>query len=325
MKYLSMVRTEEKNLAVLFGGSGFIGQHLARRLVALGYEVVIADLKQTDLPGTEFHFCDVRHEINLRVARKPDVIFNLAAVHRTPGHRSEEYYDTNVLGAINIVKWASKVEVRKIVFTSSISVYGQTNESKNESNHPSPIHPYGKSKYMAENIFNLWLANNRNQRALVICRPAVIFGQGENGNFTRLATALKRHVFFYPGKQSIIKACGYVHDLVESLIFVSNRANPGLILYNFAFPFPYTIGDICEAFARVANYSLPHRLPLSKVANFLLRMPGIVHKFAARLIKLSNSTDVEPRALMDMGFVWNFDLITALQHWRSESKTSQFK
>jgi nucleoside-diphosphate-sugar epimerase len=320
-----MVRTTEKNLAVLFGGSGFIGQHLARRLVALGYDVVIADLTPIDLPGAEFHFCDVRQEIDLRLARKPTVIYNLAAVHRTPGHKSEEYYDTNVLGAINIVKWVSKVEVRKIVFTSSISVYGLTKESKIETNQPSPIHPYGKSKYMAENIFNLWLADNRNQRALVICRPAVIFGQGENGNFTRLATALKRHVFFYPEKKSIVKACGYVHDLVESFVFVSNRAERGLVLYNFAFPFPYTIGNICEAFARVANYSLPHRLPLSTAAKFLLRMPGFAHKLGARLMKLSNSTDVQPLALMDMGFVWKFDLISALQHWRSESRTSEFK
>ena len=59
-----------------------------------------------------------------------DVIFNFAAVHRTPGHEDHEYFETNIRGAENVVAFAEKWNIKKIVFTSSIAPYGAAEELK---------------------------------------------------------------------------------------------------------------------------------------------------------------------------------------------------
>lgn len=53
-----------------------------------------------------------------------DVIFNFAAVHRNPGHEDHEYFETNIRGAENVVAFAEKWNIKKIVFISSIAPYG---------------------------------------------------------------------------------------------------------------------------------------------------------------------------------------------------------
>ncbi len=81
---------------------------------------------------------------------------------------------------------------------------------------PEPVSDYGRSKLLAEGIHRQWLAGEAARR-LVIARPAVIFGQGEGGNFTRLAKALRKGTFVYPGRKDTIKCCGYVGEIVRSM------------------------------------------------------------------------------------------------------------
>ena len=209
------------NHAVIFGGSGFIGQHLVESLVSKGISVTVADLTQPRSKNEliDFQRVDVRNRIELEKSVPPNsVVYNLAAVHRTPGHPEHEYYETNVLGALNITAWAAATQIESICFTSSIAVYGPSETTKNEFSLPLPNTAYGRSKLLAERIHQSWREAKRG-RQLVIVRPAVIFGPGENGNFTKLADALKRRRFFYPGRDDTVKACGYISDFVRALDF----------------------------------------------------------------------------------------------------------
>ncbi len=173
---------DDKRLAVIFGGNGFVGKHLTSALLKNGYQVHIADLASNQQPRDSFTECDVREEIKLKFEKAPDLVINLAAVHRTPGHEIDEYYETNVGGAINVVNWCISVGAERLIFTSSIAVYGPNSQAKDEHSSLNPIHAYGKSKLLAENIYRLWQSENPSTRNLIICRPAVIFGPGENGN-----------------------------------------------------------------------------------------------------------------------------------------------
>lgn len=317
--------SQRRPTAVVFGGSGFIGFHLSRELVRRGYEVVICDLiapRETSR-YVRYVACDVRQEIELQFP-SVELVVNLAAVHRTPGHDDFEYYETNVRGAIFVCKWADCAGVKQLVFTSSISVYGPTEELITEQSPVRPTSSYGRSKLIAEALHQNWAGQDAERRLLIV-RPAVIFGTHEQGNFTRLARALERRRFIYPGRKDTIKSCGYVKDLIDAVFFAIGKKD--LPLFNFAYPARYTIEEICETFQGVSGYKRPKAVPAVVVGLVIRALPqgewARQRGFhAERIQKLLASTNIYPEALEDAGFIWGTDLEKALSDWRADSNGS---
>lgn len=308
--------------AIIFGGSGFIGTHLAEELESQGFAVTIADLVPPLRNNLTFIPCDVRNEINLKLDSSPEIVFNLAAVHRTPGHAPAEYYETNIKGAENVTRWATDNAIKKIVFTSSISVYGPNENLLDENATPAPISDYGKSKLMAEEIHNQWQSEDSQSRSLVICRPAVVFGRGEQGNFTRLAKALKGRYFFFPGGRETRKASGYVKDATRSMIFFAEK-DVRQMVYNFAFPKNYTIGEICDTFCNLAKFARPMSIPVAQIGKALSKVGGPLGSLGQRLLKLVFPTNIAPAKLQEFGFTWKYNLESALNDWNLESNFDQ--
>ena len=187
-------------------------------------------------------------------------------------------------------------------------VYGPTEAPKDEDALLEPVNAYGRSKILAEGIHRLWQAERPDKRRLTIVRPGVIYGLAERGNFTRLSRALRQRRFVYPGRTDTIKACGYVGDLVASMIQIGER-NEGVFLYNFSHPQRYTTKDICAAFAKVAGYREPRivvpfwLLGLAAFAFELLSWLGIKTDInRARVRKLYQSTNMVPKRLPEAGF-----------------------
>ena len=218
---------------IIFGGSGFIGTHLIKLLkdevikpadkifvfdiVMPGEEGVVPGVVEK-IDGVIYERLDVRKPIKVKSkafkATKNDIIFNLAAVHRTPGHQDFEYFETNIEGAENVTAWAEAQGISKILFTSSIAPYGAAEEEKSETTLPTPNTPYGISKLVAEKIHQTWAAADK-KRCLTIVRPGIVYGKGEHGNMTRLYSGIKKGYFFYAGRRDTIKACIYVKELVR--------------------------------------------------------------------------------------------------------------
>ena len=124
---------DEQTKVLIFGGSGFIGSHLVHVLHGAypGLQIFNADIVSCNHHGeSQFIYCDVRLPIVLEgIDFGADaIVFNLAAIHRTPGHKDEEYFGTNLRGAQNVCDFASQKGVRTIVFTSSIAPYGASEE-----------------------------------------------------------------------------------------------------------------------------------------------------------------------------------------------------
>jgi GlcNAc-P-P-Und epimerase len=324
---------KKPNKFIIFGGSGFIGSHLVRELKQRGIsDITIADLvepKGNMFTDIRFLRCDVRHPIPTDIISAPAVVVNLAAVHRTPGHPDHEYFDTNVKGATNITKFCKESGSTALWFTSSIAVYGPTEEPKSEQSKLTPNSAYGKSKFEAEEIHRAW-QKEQADRKLVIVRPAVIFGRGENGNFTKLAKALKKGLFVYPGRNDTVKGCGYVEDLVASLFFMNEQPEPNL-LYNYCYPRNYTIKEICETFFRIAGYRKPlGTIPLALMVNAarpfqLLNALGLksgIHP--ARMYKLVKSTNIVPGELVKRAYPYRTDLEEGLRRWLKDEPKDIF-
>ncbi len=311
-------------VTVVFGGSGFIGSHLVADLLNKGRQVVVADVVRPAslAPGAGFWECDVRQPLDRDL--EAEIVYNLAAVHRTPGHPDHEYYDTNVGGALNITAWAVQTAVRRLCFTSSISVYGPTETPKDETSPLRPTSAYGRSKLLAEQIHREWASSDSNRR-LAVVRPAVVFGPGEHGNFTRLAAALRRRRFVYPGRRDTLKACGYVSDLIRALQESVDLANP-IFTCNYCYPVVSSIEQICDTFQRVAGYPAPPALPapVMQAALAVLSALPATPLDANRVRKLVASTNIVPKALVDEGFRWETDLASGLRRWRDADPRGHF-
>ena len=286
------------NKALLFGGSGFIGTHLINVLKHEGYGSVNFDISQPiELSQEEnYSFVDVRDNIEKSISDSADVIVNLAAVHKTPGHPNNEYFETNILGAKNVCKYATEKNINTIVFTSSIAVYGTYEEQKNEDTLPMPDIPYGISKLSAEYIHKQWQHEDPEKRRLIIIRPGIVFGKHEKGNFTRLINALSVGYFFYPGRKDTKKGCIYVKDLVELILNRVEKATIGVETINAAYEHSPSISKIVKAIKRLSNNTRPTLLIHSWIIMLLAKMMfyGLGKKafHPERIRKLTISNDI---------------------------------
>jgi len=311
---------------LVFGGTGFIGTKLVLHLAATERfdEVIVVDVKppRTPLPSrTRFVHHDVRLPVAGELSGLPaEWIFNLAAVHREPGHAASEYFDTNVKGARNVCAHATAIDCRRIYFTSSIACYGSVlSQPRDEGSPLLPASAYGRSKQAAELVHETWLLGGPHRR-LVVCRPGAVYGPGDPGNILRLIRAVQRRRFCFAGDPDVRKSCGYVYELIATIDFMLDRSESH-ILYNFANPTTPTLRDMVLMSAAItgtrANFlrlPMPAVLLAAHLANRLTRGRSPLHPVRVR--KSATPTHVVPARLGQLGFPFRYDFASAVRHWR---------
>lgn len=331
--------------AVIFGGTGFIGCHFADYLLRnkLFDKVYLYDVEscaekpfpyRMTLLGkygclVEFIRGDVRDIIEWIPSESVDFAANFAAIHREPGHESQEYFETNLRGAENVTEWAAKVGCRSIVFTSSISPYGISEEKKDESTLPVPVTPYGSSKLAAEKIHLIWQARDAENRKLLIVRPGVVFGPGEGGNVTRLVKAVRKGYFFYMGNRNTRKAGIYVKELCNAIWWAYRlqvKQHHGVLLFNGSMNPGPSISEYVAAVCNVSERrpiipSMPYFVLLSAASmiDAVARPLGIKHPFSpVRIRKLVRSNNVMPGLLVSSGYEYIYTLDSAMADWKRD-------
>ena len=110
-----------------------------------------------------------------------DIIYNLAAEHKDNVTPLSLYENVNVGGAKNVVEAAKANDIKRIIFTSTVAIYGLDKGACEESFEPAPFNEYGRTKLEAEKIFLKWKSEDDN-RTLIMLRPAAIFGERNRGN-----------------------------------------------------------------------------------------------------------------------------------------------
>lgn len=141
------------------GGSGYVGSVVCRRLIESGYKVINVDKsghKVKDAINFSYDLENISQLTGLVNLSRPDAIIHLAASTSAPKSVEDpaDTYQNNVANSINLAKAAIRAGVEYFIFSSSSSVYGEAFHAggSSETDLPYPTSPYGKSKFIFEQI-----------------------------------------------------------------------------------------------------------------------------------------------------------------------------
>jgi GlcNAc-P-P-Und epimerase len=202
----------------IVGGSGFIGTTLSEKLSDSQYSFKICDLVGSKKFPEKRDYVDIREKNGLISVIHEGVVVNLAAVHRDDVTDPQEYYSTNVEGARVLCKVCEEKGINKIVFTSSVAVYGFAPPGTGEEGVVDPFNEYGRTKALAEDVYREWREKDPDNRSLIIVRPTVVFGEGNRGNVYNLLNQINSGAFAMIGNGKNKKSMAYVENLTAFLL-----------------------------------------------------------------------------------------------------------
>ena len=308
------------NLCII-GGSGFVGTRLISELKD-SHKLINVDTAPSE-PNSDFtSIGDVREISSFEeqlVGR--DAVVLLAAEHRDDVSPSSLYYDVNVDGMRNVLRAMDAHGVKKIVFTSSVAIYGMNQPiPPNESAAALPFNHYGKSKWEAENVLREWL-NKEEGRGALILRPTVIFGEDNRGNVYNLLRQIYTGKFLMIGSGKNRKSMAYVGNIVA---FIKHKLEQGFLgeeVYNYIDKPDFDMNTLVAEIYRNKGQSAPKlRIPylvgifggycFDLLALFFAKKLPIS---SIRVRKFCSSTEINSDKLDTSGFNRPFDFKDGLQ------------
>jgi nucleoside-diphosphate-sugar epimerase len=305
---------------LILGGSGFIGTRLARLLKECGIRFRIGDTRPSEAFPDLWSECDVRaHQTLLQVMRGSDVIVNLAAEHRDDVRPISRYHETNVHGASEVCLGARISGVKKLVFASSVAVYGFHSSAVDECGSLAPFNAYGQTKLEAETVCRAW-AEEDPSRTLVVVRPTVVFGEGNRGNVYNLIKQIASGRFVMIGSGNNVKSISYVGNVAAFLVRVLSLG-PGAHLFNYVDgPDMRTSELVALIRARLGKRAAIPRIPFpiallgGHALDVLARISGRTFPISAiRVRKFCENTQFRTKSVRQIGFVPPFALDEALR------------
>jgi nucleoside-diphosphate-sugar epimerase len=297
----------------VIGGSGFIGTRLVGRLIknCKVSNLLIFDKVLSNTFSDFSRLGDVRSIDDLRSKlSEQSVIINLAAEHRDDVRPLRLYDDVNVGGARNICTVATEKNVRMIIFTSSVAVYGFAQIGTNESGEIAPFNDYGRTKYEAEQIFKVWQSDAPDERVLVIIRPTVVFGEQNRGNVYNLLRQIASRMFVMVGHGENRKSMAYVEN-IAAFIEYSMSFKPGVHIYNFIDKPDFTMNNLFANVNRILGRpeKISFRLPIAagyligKVFDLVAAITGKRFSISSIRIRKFCANSVYNTAIDKTGFV----------------------
>ena len=262
---------------MLTGADGFVGSHLAEKLIDLGAHLTIV-VRATSNHGTSsYHFknldmnyvkkckkivcCDISSTDIIRhiTKDKPKVIFHLAANAYVPYSFEHplEVNEANVVGTLNILEAARQIDgIERIVCTSSSEVYGSALTNKIDEDHPlNPTSPYAASKAAADRYCYSYIKTYN--LPITIIRPFNTYGPRHTYDvipkFIRMAINNKKITIHGDGKQS--RDLTYVTDAVEAFLLVSKKKQSLRKVINFGTGKDYSINYLAKEIKRISKSS----------------------------------------------------------------------
>jgi len=311
--------TQIMNILVT-GGSGFIGTNLVTDLLKEGHQITIYDKQKSETYPDLCIVADIRDKEQLTHSmRDIDTVYHLAAEHRDDVQPTSLYYEVNENGAKNIVYALKKNNVSRLIFTSTVAVYGLNSGEPREDGSVKPFNDYGKSKFKAENIFNKW-ADSDHANCLITLRPTVVFGEKNRGNVYNLLSQLSSGKFIKVGKGINRKSMAYVFNL-SSFLTTLLKFEPGQFVYNYADKPDLCMNELIDVFYNTIgknqknNFQIPYIFGLmgGYCYDILSKITGKTYSISSiRIKKFCANTVINTDNLKETGFVAPYTLSEGL-------------
>lgn len=299
----------ETGKVLVTGAAGFIGSHVVGRLLADGFQVVGIDnfndfynpaIKRANVAGfvekSAFKLveCDIRDTkavTMLMNEHRPDVLIHMAAMAgvRPSIANPELYADVNVTGTVVLLSAAESAGVKKIVFASSSSVYGNNSKVPFSESDPVdfPISPYAATKRAGELLAHSFYAVN--EIPTVCLRFFTVYGPGQRPD---LAIA-KFMEYMRDGREITVFGDGdtsrdytYIEDIVDGIVSAMYKAT-GYSIYNLGGDRPVTLSDLIAKISAVTGIE-----PRRKVVEM---QPGDVTRTWADIGKAKRELGYSPK------------------------------
>jgi UDP-glucose 4-epimerase len=281
------------------GGAGYIGSHTCLELLQAGYEVIVVDNlsnskeealnRVLEITGKSLTFYRVdlldKAALDQVFAAHPiDSVIHFAGLKAVGESVSIplHYYQNNVAGTLNLCQVMQKHQVKKLVFSSSATVYGETNPSPLREDFPlSATNPYGRSKLMIEEILrDLYRSDPEWDIALlryfnpVGAHPSGRIGEDPNGipnnllpYITQVAVGRLEQLSVFGSDYPTPDGTGirdYIHvvDLAVGHLKALQRlaSRPGAVAYNLGTGQGYSVLEVVQAFSKACGKPIPYRL-----------------------------------------------------------------
>ena len=188
------------------GGLGYIGSHACVDLLVKGYNVGVVDnlsnsttkvlegIKSITNKEIKFYLSDIRNSEQLDkifLEFKPDYIIHFAGLKSVSDRVFQplNYYENNMIGTVNILKAMNLSGCKKIIFSSSATVYGEPIYTPCDEKHPTnTVNPYGSTKLFAESLIHDWVMATSKAKAIVFryfnpvgAHPSGLIGESPKG------------------------------------------------------------------------------------------------------------------------------------------------
>lgn len=281
------------------GGAGFIGSHAAVELLDKGYDIVIVDnlsnskmesiVRVKELAGKDFPF----YQVDLMDTERLDGIFAAHTIEsvmhfagfKAVGESVEKplaYYHNNITGTLNLCEVMKKHGVKKLVFSSSATVYGNPESLPIDESFPlSAANPYGRTKLMIEEILQDLVVSDASWRISVL-RYFNPIGAHESGRIGENPTGIPNNLMPYitqvaAGKRAQLQVFGgdyetrdgtgvrdYIHvsDLTDGHLKALQYldSNEGIESFNLGTGVGYSVLDLVTAFNKVNGIEIPYQI-----------------------------------------------------------------
>ena len=275
---------------LMTGSEGFIGSFLKIRLLESEYKVdclVRNKKKLKNIKNLKYIQSDISKKINIS-NRRYDAILHCAALSPTPNIKKIDYFKNNVDATKNIIRFAKKSGTKKIIFLSSISIYGKI-KSNLVTEKSKIIKPddYGKSKLICEKLLQ---SEKKNFFSLSVRLPGVIGKKSVRNWLTRTLDAVKHNkkikIF---NKSSLFNNTIHVEELCQFLVKTIKIKFKNHHVVCLSTKNPIKIEDVINLIIDNFNFNTSNLMYISqKKKSFLIN-----HSKAKKLFKYSPSSTID--------------------------------